>query len=113
VAGSYTRTNAQPSHDGNYLVIITNSAGSITSAAAILTVNVPAPAHFEFISLNSNGLQMSLSGETDATYSVESSTNLLNWTEVTNFVNTNGTFQFIDGTFSNYLQRFFRAKRME
>jgi hypothetical protein len=113
VASSYTRTNAQPNHAGSYSVIITNSAGFATSAVATLTVNMPVPAYFELISLNSNGLQLSLSGETDATYSVESSTNLLTWIEVTNFVNTNGTFQFIDGTFSNHQRRFFRAKRME
>ena len=39
---SYTITNAQSIHIGNYTVVITNSAGSITSSpAATLTVNVP------------------------------------------------------------------------
>ncbi len=38
-ASSYTITNVQSSHAGNYAVIVTNSAGSITSDAASLTVN--------------------------------------------------------------------------
>jgi len=41
-AASYTRVNAQPAHAGNYTVVITNAAGSITSSIATLTVLVPA-----------------------------------------------------------------------
>ncbi|MDB6108883.1 MAG: Fibronectin type domain protein [Pedosphaera sp.] len=36
---SYTRTSAQTNHAGAYQVVITNSAGAITSAPAALTVN--------------------------------------------------------------------------
>ena len=43
-ASSYTRTNAQPSDGGNYSVTVSNAAGSVTSAPAMLTVNpVPTP----------------------------------------------------------------------
>lgn len=35
---SYTRTNAQSFDAGNYLAIVTNSAGSVTSSVAVLTV---------------------------------------------------------------------------
>ena len=38
-ASSFTRTNAQPADAGNYFVIVTNTAGSVTSSAAKLTVN--------------------------------------------------------------------------
>src|SRR4030095_2363692 len=41
--GSYTRTNAQPVDSGDYSVLITNLAGSITSLVAVLTVTNPAP----------------------------------------------------------------------
>jgi sugar lactone lactonase YvrE len=38
-ASSYTRTNVQPSDGGNYLVIVSDSAGAVTSAPpAVLTV---------------------------------------------------------------------------
>lgn len=38
-ASSYTRTNVQPADAGNYFVVVTNTAGSATSAVATLTVN--------------------------------------------------------------------------
>ena len=37
-ASSFTRTNVQPADAGSYAVVITNSAGSTTSADAVLTV---------------------------------------------------------------------------
>ncbi|HVM50454.1 MAG TPA: immunoglobulin domain-containing protein, partial [Candidatus Acidoferrum sp.] len=43
-SSAYTRSNAQPTDAGSYAVIVTNSAGSVTSAPAILNVNpVPTP----------------------------------------------------------------------
>ncbi len=38
---SFTRTNAQPGDAGNYLVVVTNIAGSVTSSNAVLVVNIP------------------------------------------------------------------------
>ena len=38
---SYTRLNAQPVHEGDYDVVITNVAGSVTSSVASLVVNLP------------------------------------------------------------------------
>jgi Peptidase family M23/Immunoglobulin domain/Immunoglobulin I-set domain len=39
-SSSYTKSNVQSSDAGNYSVVITNSAGSVTSANAALTVNI-------------------------------------------------------------------------
>lgn len=38
---SLTLTNAQPTNAGNYTVVVTNAAGSVTSTVAVLTVMVP------------------------------------------------------------------------
>ena len=38
---SYTRAAAQPADAGTYTVVVTNMAGRVTSAAAMLVVNVP------------------------------------------------------------------------
>jgi hypothetical protein len=38
---AWTVTNAQPANAGSYAVVVTNSAGSVTSAVAALTVNAP------------------------------------------------------------------------
>ncbi|HRT56134.1 MAG TPA: immunoglobulin domain-containing protein [Candidatus Paceibacterota bacterium] len=40
-ASSFTRSNVQPAHEGDYTVVITNPVGSVTSAVATLTVIVP------------------------------------------------------------------------
>jgi hypothetical protein len=40
-ASSYTKSNAQTSDAGNYSVVVSNAGGSVTSANASLTVNVP------------------------------------------------------------------------
>ena len=38
---SYSRTDVQPTEEGNYTVIVTNPTASVTSAVAVLTVLVP------------------------------------------------------------------------
>ncbi len=43
IGSNYTRTNAQPPDAGEYSVVITNIAGSITSGPAILSVNLLLP----------------------------------------------------------------------
>lgn len=40
-ASSYTRSNVQPAHEGDYTVAVTNAAGAVTSAPAFLIVNLP------------------------------------------------------------------------
>ncbi len=40
-SSSYTITGAQTNHAGNYSVIVSNAAGTLTSSNATLTVNVP------------------------------------------------------------------------
>jgi hypothetical protein len=42
-ASSYTINNAQSSHAGNYQVVVSNSFGMVTSAVAVLAVNVTIP----------------------------------------------------------------------
>jgi hypothetical protein len=39
--GWFTVSNAQATNAGNYMVIITNTAGSVTSLVATLTINIP------------------------------------------------------------------------
>ncbi len=40
-AANYSITSVANSHEGNYSVVVTNSAGSVTSSAALLTVRIP------------------------------------------------------------------------
>jgi hypothetical protein len=75
-ASNYTRVNVQPADVGGYSVVITNAVGSITSAVANLTLQIPAP----FLTIVSPGL-LQWDGLSNLTYTVQSRTNLTstNW----------------------------------
>jgi len=75
-------------------------------------VEVPAvAAQFQLISLQPDGsLQLMASGQAGATYVIETSTNLVNWTAFTNLVATNGVLQLSFVPPANDPQRFFRAR---
>ncbi len=54
-SASCTIPNAQPSDAGNYSVIVSNSAGSVTSSNATLTVNLPPPTALLTLHVTGNG----------------------------------------------------------
>ncbi len=53
--------------------------------------------------------QFTVSGTTGLTYDVQASTNLVDWTTLTNFVSTNSPMSFCDPAASNFNHRFYRA----
>ena len=60
--------------------------------------------------LGSNSVPvLKLTGTSNVTYLVESSTNLLNWSPAALLSNTNGTVLFADPSATNSNQRFYRA----
>ena len=104
-------TNIQAASAGNYSVIATNVAGSVLSSNALLSIIPTQPAQFQLISLQPDGsLQLVASGQAGATYVIETSTNLANWTAITNLVATNGVLELNFVPPANDLQRFFRAR---
>jgi hypothetical protein len=58
---------------------------------------------------SSNGFNVVLYSLPGLSYEIEASTNLVNWTTITNFVSTNSSFYFSDPQAKNYKQRFYRA----
>jgi Immunoglobulin domain len=108
---SYTLLNVQANQGGNYSVIVTNTADTITSANALLTVLLPQPAHIDQITtLPGSYVQMILSGEPGSNYAIEGSSNLLNWVQITNLIMGNSTMQFTDDSGTNNPLRFYRAR---
>ncbi len=62
------------------------------------------------ITLFSSGtVQVSLSGSPGWTYSIQASTNLTDWLNITNLALTNTCGQFVDPAATNFPQRFYRA----
>jgi GH25 family lysozyme M1 (1,4-beta-N-acetylmuramidase) len=108
---SYTRTNTQYADAGNYSVVVTNLAGSITSSNAVLSILTAAPAQLETVSWQPDAsLQLRITGDAGATYFVQSSTNLVDWGPVTNVTVGLGALEFVISGATNEERRFFRAR---
>ncbi|HTB84409.1 MAG TPA: GH25 family lysozyme [Candidatus Sulfotelmatobacter sp.] len=106
---SYALAFVAQTNAGNYSVIATNIAGSVTSTNAALALVSPDAAQFTSISLQGGALQVGFGGDPYWTYTVEVSTNLTDWSALTNMVSTNGVFNFTAAV-TNAPQEFFRAR---
>jgi hypothetical protein len=103
-----TLTGVTETNAGSYAVVITNEVGTVSSAAAILTVVLPP--RFTSISLLPNGSPLlSLEAVSNLTYRIDASTNLTSWVTLTNIADANGVFQFTDSGATGFLQRYYRA----
>jgi hypothetical protein len=106
-------TNVAPGDAGSYFVVITNSAGSITSSNATLTVN-PVVLNVVDETLLSNGvLRISFSSPPNLTFTVDRATNLsgpwqLGYTNLT--ADANGTFKLEIFADLNERSRFYRTR---
>jgi hypothetical protein len=54
-------------------------------------------------------LFMIIDGEPGRQYRLQASTDLVLWNDLTNLLNTTGTWQFVDGILTGQLQRFYRV----
>jgi len=108
---SLTLTNVQTTQAGSYTVVVTNNAGSITSAVAAMTVTNPVVS----LSLSGgggippNGFTFQVLVPTGLTYIILASTDLQVWTPIATNVATNGTILFTDTAATNYPNRFYQA----
>ena len=110
-ATDYVLNNVQTNHMGEYSVLVVGPSGSALSDDASLTVLLSDPLRFELISiLPDSRIHLSFAGESDGTYIIEGSTNLIEWLEVTNLVITNGVFEFIEEPDTNRPQRYYRLR---
>jgi hypothetical protein len=102
-------TNAQPFNAGNYTITVSNSAGSVTSSAASLTVLPASPASFSGAQMTPAGFKCQLSVSSGFTYLISASTNLQDWTPISTNTATSNSLTVTDPTATNYLRRFYRA----
>jgi len=100
---TYVRSNVQPAHIGNYLVVVTNSVGSVTSTPATLTLQIPPPVPI----MVSKGL-IRWQGLSNLTYSVQSRTNLTqtNWPMLGTASSPSNTIWFTNPASTNSLRLF-------
>jgi hypothetical protein len=105
--------NAQATNAGSYTVVVTNAGGTITSAAAILTVTLPpaAPGHFDSACRLANGsVQLSMTGTPGRNYVVQCTSDWLTWTNLCSFTCPEGCYLFTDLSVTNHKQRFYRLR---
>ena len=96
---SYTRTNVQLIHAGNYDVRVINNFGSVTSAVAVLTVRDSLPQPFSILWPRvSNGVFTATlaGGNPNRSYAIEVAPNLTNWTTLLIVSNLTGAVIFTD-----------------
>lgn len=107
---TYTRPNAQAVHAGDYSVVVTNASGSVTSAVATLTLTPSAPLRFDSITALAEGrLQLGISGEPGFPVQLQTSTNLTDWSVLTNLSNPTGTLFFTNEPPLDASSQFYRA----
>lgn len=108
---SFSRPTAQAMHAGSYSVVVTNASGSVTSAVATLTVAPGVPLEFNSITAMPDGrVQLGLSGGPGFTVQLEASTNLVDWTAVTNLLNPTGALLFTNEPPAEVQYQFYRAR---
>jgi len=111
-ASTYSRTNAQIAHAGNYSVVVTNAAGTVTSSNAVLTLIQPEPPEIRgTVYLPDGSFRLIVNGS-PGTYKIEGATNLsvipIPWMELTTLVSTTNWVEYTDSQ-TNLPQRFYRA----
>ena len=91
-----------------------NSLGysrSIMSDGALFISRDPRPALLHSLTRLTNGIfQFGLAGDAQAIFQIDASSDLVNWTTVTNVANTTGTLLFSDPTAVGLPRQFYRAR---
>jgi len=105
-------TNVQLADAGDYDIMVSNAGGTVTSAAASLTVNTR-PVINSIAMLPDGSARLTLTGTAGDQYAIEASTNLLQWTLVSACTNFTGTVQLIDSVAASHNYRFYRARLVE
>jgi uncharacterized lipoprotein YddW (UPF0748 family) len=115
-ASAYTCWQAQTTNTGSYSVLVSNMAGTASSADAILTVSQPIPPQIRTINLTPDGqVQLQVSAA-PGVYAVEAISNLEealpDWPELARITNTSTSFQYVDNE-TNLAQRLYRLHQVQ
>jgi len=112
-ASSLTVLSAQPGNSGLYTVVVSNPLSQIPSRAARLTLTTLESPRFNQVQAVSRGLQLGIAGAVGQSWKLESSTNLLDWSEVRPLLNLNGTVQQLEDAPAKTGQRYYRVRVLE
>ena len=106
---SFTIAGFQAGNEGDYAARVSNAAGSVTSAPAMLLL--AAPLRLDSFALNSGGQPgFRLIGAVNVSYLIEVSANLTDWTPLATNSSPTGVWDFTDAAAAGSQDRFFRAR---
>ena len=109
---SVTWANVVPGSYRLYARAIDNLGGATDSNPVTVTLNQAAPLRIQLVTRLGDGrFQANTIGSAGLTNVVEYSSDLKNWSILTNVVNTGGTFQFVDSAPLGLDRRFYRARQ--
>jgi DNA-binding beta-propeller fold protein YncE len=103
--------NAQATDSGSYCLSVQNALGSLVSPIASLRVirlEVQSTTMDE-----SQQLHLTVNADVGLTYALDASADLVQWEELTNFVNDAELSELIDADSANYSQRYYRLRFKE
>ena len=99
---------------GNYAVTVSNVAGVVTSAVAMVAfTNAPPaePGHFDAICrLPDGSMRMGMAGTPGTNYVVQWTSDWLAWSNLCTLSGTNGTFWLVEPCATNSGRRFYRLR---
>jgi hypothetical protein len=108
---SYSLNNAESAQSGAYTVRVTNAAGSINSDPTTILIwrGANVKPSFAPLSLSGTNPVVKINGlEDHARYRLQVTPNLFRWTEVTNLIATQTTFEIVDSIGLSWEKRFYR-----
>ncbi|HEV7925376.1 MAG TPA: immunoglobulin domain-containing protein, partial [Verrucomicrobiae bacterium] len=99
--------NFQASDQGSYTVILSNALGAVTSLPALVLLD--GPLRINSYSSSNGAFSLESAGVAGGTYTIEASSDLINWLPL--FTNTapNGYIDFTDTNAGAWNYRFYRA----
>lgn len=105
-------SNVLPAANGNYSLVVTNTAGVVTSAVANLAVTLPSVVLMPTTGtagLTTNGFGFQFAVPTGVTYVVLASTDLQTWTPIATNTAANASAAFNDAAAGNFDHRYYRV----
>ncbi|PYJ08410.1 MAG: hypothetical protein DME25_01620 [Verrucomicrobia bacterium] len=106
-----TRTNVQGADAGNYSVVVSNVAGTVTSTNATLTVTQATVLDIDAIALLPDGrAQLAITGG-PGNFAIDVAPEPSGWTQWTSLTATGTAYQYTDPD-TNQVSRFYRVRML-
>ena len=105
---NYSDSGLSPGTTYYYVVRATNFLGASVNSVQVNSTTFISSTHIDRISFGFGGIHLQVSGG-PGHFGIDASSNLVHWLELTNFISSFASFEFIESA-TNFSQRFYRAR---